>query len=272
MRPKKSFKYIYGPVSSWRLGRSLGVDLLSGKKKVCTFDCIYCQLGKTKGFTTKRKLYAPTQKVIEEIKRLPDIHIDYITFSGCGEPTLAVNLGETIRAIKKIRKEPVAVLTNSTLLYRKDVRKELSPADLVAVKLDADSARSLKLVNRPAKDIGFSDILRGIKQFRKEFRGRLALQVMFVQKNRDIAKNIAKLAKSIQPDEIQICAPTRPSPVKALSRSALLEIKRHFRGMKVVSLYPAPAQQASGVNEARRKRVRPISTGDTMLRRGKVLA
>jgi len=256
----RNFKYIYGPVSSWRLGRSLGIDLLSTKKKVCTFDCVYCQLGKTKGFTTKRKLYVPTEKVIGEIKRLPDVRIDYITFSGRGEPTLARNLGEAIKAIKKLRKEPIAVLTNSTLLYRKDVRKELSLADLVAVKLDADSARSLKLINQPAKGVGFFDILTGIKQFRKEFRGKLALQVMFVQKNRDIAKNIAKLAKSIQPDEIQICAPTRPSAVKALSRRALLEIKRHFRGMKVVSLY-----------EARRKRVRPISAKGTMLRRGKIL-
>ncbi|MBZ9577914.1 radical SAM protein [Patescibacteria group bacterium] len=257
---KNNFKYIYGPVPSWRLGSSLGIDLLSTKKKVCTFDCIYCQLGKTKGFATKRKLYVPTEKVIEEIKRLPDVRIDYITFSGRGEPTLAVNLGETIRAIKKIRKEPVAVLTNSTLLCRKDVRKELSLADLVAVKLDADSARSLKLINRPAKRITFSSILKAIKQFRKEFRGKLALQVMFVQKNKGIAKEIAKLAKSIQPDEIQICTPTRPSPVKPLSRRAILEIKRHFRGMKVISF-----------DEARRKKVRPISAKGTMLRRGKIL-
>ena len=199
--------------------------------------------------------------VIAEIEALPKVKIDYITFSGRGEPTLAKNLGETIRAIKKIRKEPVAVLTNSTLLYRKDVRKELSLADLVAVKLDVDSAKPLKLINRPAKSIRFADILRGIKQFRKEFRGKLALQIMFTEKNKGIAGEIARLAKSIQPDEIQICTPTRPSPVKALSRSALLEIKRHFRGMKVISLY-----------EAKRKKARPISTRDTMLRRGKVLA
>ena len=258
---KKKFKYIYGPVSSWRLGSSLGIDLLSGKEKICTFYCIYCQLGKTKVYTTQRKLYVSTEKVIEEIKMLPDLHIDYITFSGYGESTLAANLGEAIKAIKKLRKEPVAVLTNSTLLYRKDVRKELFLADLVVVKLDVDSARSLKIINRPAKSIGFSDLLRGVRQFRKEFRGKLALQVMFVEKNKGIAGEIARLAKSIQPDEIQICTPTRPSPVKALSRSALLEIKRHFRGMKVISLY-----------EAKRKKVRPISTRDTMLRRGKVLA
>ena len=263
MRPKKSFKYIYGPVSSWRLGSSLGIDLLSGKKKVCTFDCVYCQLGKTKSFTTdttERKLYVPTEKVIEEIERLPDVHIDYITFSGCGESTLAANLGETIRAIKKIRKEPVAVLTNSTLLYRKDVRKELSLADLVAVKLDVDSAKPLKLINRPAKSIRFADILRGIKQFRKEFRGKLALQVMFVQKNKGIAGEIARLAKSIQPDEIQICTPTRPSSFKPLSPKAILQIKKHFCGMKVLSIY-----------DAKRKKVRPISAKATLLRRGKVL-
>ncbi|MBU3933559.1 MAG: hypothetical protein KKH11_02690, partial [Candidatus Omnitrophica bacterium] len=143
---------------------------------------------------------------------------------------------------------------------RKEVRKEISLADLVAVKLDVDCERLLKLINRPAKDIGFPGILRGIKQFRKEFCGKLALQIMFTGKNRGIAGKIAGLAKSIQPDEIQICTPTRPSPVRALSRRALLEIKRHFRGMKVVSL-----------DEARRKRVRPISAKGTMLRRGKIL-
>ena len=104
-RQKGKFKYIYGPVSSWRLGSSLGVDLLSGREKLCSFDCIYCQLGEIKTHTAQRRLYVPTKKVIAEIKTLPNIHVDYIAFSGRGEPTLAVNLGRTIKAIKKLRKE-----------------------------------------------------------------------------------------------------------------------------------------------------------------------
>lgn len=259
MEKKKHFKYIYGPVPSWRLGSSLGIDLLSGKEKACTFNCIYCQLGKTKSLATKRRLYVPTEKVIQEIKALPRVRIDYITFSGRGDPTLAINLGKTIKELKTLRKEPIAVLTNSSLLYRKDVRKELSLADLVAVKLDVDSEKMLKVINQPAKKIKFSHILKSIRQFRKEYRGKLALQIMFMKKNRDIAKNIAKLAGSIQPDEIQINTPRRPCAIKPLSRKAILEIKRHFSGMNAFSLY-----------DAKRKKARPLSAKDTMLRRGKL--
>ena len=256
---KKNFKYIYGPVSSWRLGSSLGIDLLSQEEKVCSFDCVYCQVGKTKTPATKRKLYVPTEKIVAEIKTLPKVHIDYITFSGRGEPTLAINLGQTIQAIKKIRKEPIAVLTNASLVNRGDVREELSLADLVAVKLDADSEGFLKLINQPAKKIKFADILNGIKQFRKEYRGKLALQIMFMEENKDIVKNIAKLAKQIRANEIQINTPKRPSPVKPLSQKAISAIKRHFRGMNVISLY-----------DKKRKKVHPISTKDTMIRRGKL--
>ena len=257
---RKDFKYIYGPVPSWRLGSSLGIDLLSQKEKVCSFDCLYCQLGKTRALTIRRKLYVSTKRVIAEIKALPKVKIDYITFSGRGEPTLAKNLGKTIKAIKIIRKEPIAVLTNASLMNRRDVREELSLADLVAVKLDADSRRLLKLMNQPAKTIEFADILSGIKQFRKEYRGKLALQIMFTRETKGKAKDIAKLARQIQADEIQINTPTRPSKVLPLPRKSILEIKKHFREMNAISLY-----------DAKRKKVQPISTKDTMLRRGKNL-
>ena len=110
---KRDFRYIYGPVSSWRLGISLGIDLLSPKRKICNFDCIYCQLGKTLKPIDKPKIYVKTKDVIEELKKLPRIKIDYITFSGRGEPTLAKNLGQVIKAVKKLNLAPVAVLTNA---------------------------------------------------------------------------------------------------------------------------------------------------------------
>ena len=255
---KRNFRYIYGPVPSWRLGSSLGIDLLSQKEKVCSFDCIYCQIGRTKSYTIKRKLYVPTKEVVSEIKALPRVHIDYITFSGRGEPTLATNLGMTIKAIKRLRKEPIAVLTNSSLLYRQDVRQELALADLVVLKLDAGSQKSLRLINHPAKKIKFSAILKGIKRFRKVYRGKLALQLMFMPQNKDQAKNIAKLARQIQANEIQLNTPLRPSLVRPLSRKAISVIKGYFRGMNVISLY-----------DVKPKLVRPISTKDTMIRRGK---
>ena len=238
----------------------MGIDLLSQGEKVCSFDCLYCQLGKTKALRTKRKLYVPTKKVIQEIKALPGVQIDYITFSGRGDPTLAKNLGEVIKAIKKLRKEPIAVLTNSSLIYKKEVRAELALADLVAFKLDADSEKLLELINRPAKEIKFNNILKGIRQFRKTYRGKLALQIMLMQENKETVKNIAKLAKTIQADEIQLCAPVRPAQVLPLSRRTISALKRHFRGMKAISLY-----------DVKRKKIRPINTKDTNLRRSNAL-
>jgi len=154
----KNLKYIYGPVASWRLGRSLGIDPLSGKERLCTFDCTYCQLGvrvaspqgKSGFFTTERKNYVSAKDVIQELKSQAEVKVDYITFSGRGEPTLALNLGELIKAVKRARKEPVAVLTNSSLLDREAVRNDLAKADLVAVKLDAWNEESFNRINKPA--------------------------------------------------------------------------------------------------------------------------
>ena len=236
--PKKNFKYIYGPVSSWRLGRSLGIDPVSGKNKICSFDCIYCQAGKTKVLTDKRKVFVPTRKIIEELRNLPaGRRIDYITFSGSGEPTLAKNLGQIIKAIKKIRREKIAVLTNSSLIYRKDVQRDLSLADFVMAKLDVHSQDLFVKINQPVKRIKLDKIIKGIKQFKKNFRGRLALQVMFVKENKEFAKEITRIAKGINPDEIQINTPLRPCRVRPLPREELNMIKKHFKGATYVSAY-----------------------------------
>lgn len=258
---KKNFKYIYGPVSSWRLGVSLGVDLVSQQEKICTFNCTYCQLGNAGVLTTKRRLFVPTAKVVREIIMLPKVNIDYITFSGRGEPTLAVNLGATIKALKRLRKEPIAVLTNASLLSRKDVRKQLLGADLVALKLDADSERLLKLVNRPQSKVKLSNILKGAKQFRKEYHGKLALQIMFTQENKAVAQNIAKLAKGIHADEIQINTPTRTCSVKPLTRKTILQIKRYFRGMRVITVYDSRKKKKS--------KAQALSIKGVMFRRAK---
>lgn len=238
----EKFRYIYGPVFSWRLGNSLGIDLLSGRKKICSFDCLYCQLGREKPVAMKRKQFVSTDKVIKEIKLLPDVSLDYITFSGRGEPTLAVNLGKTITAIKKIRKEPVCVLTNSTLLYLKSVREDLSLADFVVAKLDADTDLILNAVNHPVKTVHFNKIIDNIKRFKMQYHGKFALQVMFMRENKSSAETISLLAADIAPDEVQICTPVRTCSVKALSRGEIIEIKKKFHGMKVVSFYDVKKQ------------------------------
>ena len=100
IKPDEKFKYIYGPVASWRLGRSLGVDAISQKEKQCSFDCVYCQIGRAKPIARRRKIFVPTEDILDELKRLPRVPLDYITFSGMGEPTLAKNIGELIIKIK----------------------------------------------------------------------------------------------------------------------------------------------------------------------------
>ncbi|MBN1621502.1 MAG: radical SAM protein [Endomicrobiales bacterium] len=255
----KDFNYIYGPVPSWRLGSSLGIDPLSNEDKICSFDCIYCQIGKTVVFTLERKIYVWTEEIIKEIKSLPSVPIDYITFSGRGEPTLAKNLWYMIKAVKSLDIAKTAVITNSSLLHKEEVRKDLLAADFVVAKLDADSQETLSQINKPVKEITFDLILDGLKKFRAEYTGKLALQIMFIKENKDKAENIAKIAREMNPDEVQINTPLRPCKVKPLPREEVEEISGYFKGMNVISVY-----------EAKKKEVKPISAEKTLIRRGKV--
>jgi len=264
---KKDFKYIYGPVYSWRLGRSLGIDPISEKDKICTFDCVYCQIGRTYKYGYKREKYLSVNEVIDEIKSLPDFSakngdsstIDYITFSGSGEPTLADNMGQMIKAIRATRSEKIAVITNSSLIYREDVINDLLLTDFVIAKLDACSQESLKTVNRPVDKINFNVIMESLKYFRNIYKGKYALQVMFINENKNIAKEISAIAKEIKPDEVQINTPLRPCRSKPLPKGKIEEIKECFRGMNCISVY-----------DIEKKKVEPISTADTLKRRGKI--
>ncbi|MFH1683917.1 MAG: radical SAM protein [Candidatus Margulisiibacteriota bacterium] len=249
-------KYIYGPVPSWRLGRSLGVDLISGEK-ICTFDCNYCQLGKTVRHIIKRGMFVSTSSIIKELESLPPLEIDYITLSGTGEPTLAANLGEVISEIKKRFKQPVAVLTNSSLMHEREVRKELALADLIVAKLDAPNEELFRAINRPTNGITLSLIISGIKRFHEEYPGKLALQIMFVPQNKDYAADLAKLAKQINPVEVQINTPLRPCPVEPLPREELAGIKELFKPLKVYSVYDVERPETKPMDEKETKKRRP---------------
>ncbi|MFA5356306.1 MAG: radical SAM protein [Candidatus Omnitrophota bacterium] len=241
----------------------MGIDLLSQDEKVCNFDCVYCQIGPTKNYTSERKIYIPVGDVIEELKKLPDTRIDYFTFSGRGEPALAANLGEAIKAVKLLRKGPVAVLTNSSLMAQDEVRKELILADFVVAKLDACSAESLQGINRSAEGVEFADILDGIKKFRNDYVGRMALQIMFIEDNKNEVNKLIYLANYIKPDEVQINTPLRRCDIDPLSKETILKIKANFasslKTVDVVSVYDDKALQD----------IVPISDGDTLKRRGK---
>jgi len=204
-------EYIFGPVPSRRLGRSLGVDLVPFK--TCSYDCIYCQLGRTTRKTTKRKEWVPIDIVTKQLKEKLDSKPDYITLSGSGEPTLYSRLEELISRIKDITDIPVAVLTNGSLLWLPEVRDALKSADMVVPSLDAGSSQMFQYVNRPHSDITFSKMLQGLVEFRKDYNGQYWLEVFLLAGVTTTEMEINRLKTciaAIQPDLVQINTVTRP--------------------------------------------------------------
>lgn len=242
------FQYVFGPVRSWRLGRSLGIDPLSSKDKICNMDCIYCQLGKTAQLTNERKIYVPTQDVLEEIGRIPLHFADHITFAGRGEPTLAKNLGEMIRGIKATRHEKIAVLTNSSLMNLKEVRDDLMAADFVLAKLDAGNQSYFETVDQ-GQELDLEEIIHGIMDFRSSFKGKLALQIMLVDQNIENIQEIAEISRRLGANEIQLDTPLRPGAVKPLERQRIQWAKKFFEDMPVVSVFDSPLQEYTPMDE-----------------------
>jgi wyosine [tRNA(Phe)-imidazoG37] synthetase (radical SAM superfamily) len=245
---EQEWKCVYGPVSSWRLGRSLGIDLISSDK-TCSFDCSYCQIGDTVKLSVQRKIFIPTNRVESELNQLPDLSIDYITFSGTGEPTLALNLGEVISLVKSKFVFPTAVLTNSSLMHQQKVRQELGLADVVMAKLDSHNEDIYRKINCPHPEITFGQIIQGIKQFAIEHPGKLVLQIMLVKENIGYAEKIAELAKEISPAEVAINTPLRPSHSEPLSKEAIEKAKKYFNPIKTVSVFDANPPKVKPIND-----------------------
>jgi len=236
MKTKEVTSYIYGPVPSWRLGRSLGVDIIPFK--ICSFNCIYCETGRTTNLTLERKEYVSKTSVIEELKAfLPRRkNIDYITFSGSGEPTLNSRIGEMINEVKKLTDIPVAVVTNSSLLNREEVRRELQGADVVLPSLDVVSQSLFESLNRPHPSLKIEEIINGLIEFRKEFENKIWLEVLLVKGINDAPEEIRKLAEVIErigPDKVQLNTVVRPpaeEEVFALNQKELRSIQRQLPG------------------------------------------
>jgi wyosine [tRNA(Phe)-imidazoG37] synthetase (radical SAM superfamily) len=214
-------RYLYGPVPSRRLGISLGVDIVP--HKVCTLDCVYCQLGRTTEKAIERKDYVPIEAVLVELQdRLKEgLKADFITISGSGEPTLHRRLGELIDGIKKLTRIPVAVITNGTLFYRRDVRADCARADVVVPSLDAGDEAAFGKINRPHRDISIEKLVAGLCAFRKEFAGRIWLEVFLVEGlNTDIAEinKIKGLIERIGPDKVHLNTAVRPTAEPGIRR------------------------------------------------------
>lgn len=207
-------KYIFGPVPSRRLGQSLGVDPIPSK--TCNYQCIYCQLGKTTNFTNERKNYYPKTEIIDEIKQVVaenQINFDYLTFVGSGEPTLYKDLGELIESAKIFTAKPLCVITNGSLLYKREVRSDLCNADVVLPTLDAGDEKAFRLINRPHPEIEFNKFIEGFIKFRKIFKGKFWVEIMLVRNVNDSEQALYKIKEKldlIQPDRIDINVPIRP--------------------------------------------------------------
>lgn len=205
--------YIYGPVPSRRLGFSLGVDIVP--YKTCTLDCIYCQLGRTTHKRIKRKSFASSEDIIGEMRSSVSAgyEIDFITFSGSGEPTLDLDIGRLIHEIKQITSIPVAVLTNGTLLFREDVQKDLMEADVVVPSLDAASQEMFQRINRPHHFLHIQSIITGIKKFRQYYTGQIWLEIMLIKgfnNDRQELSGIKKAVSEIRPDKVYLNTVVRP--------------------------------------------------------------
>lgn len=252
-------KYVFGPIPSRRLGRSLGVDLVPFK--TCSYDCIYCQLGRTTCKTIDRQKWVRWDPVLEELKRSLDNPPDYITLSGSGEPTLHADLGTLISRIKTITSIPVAVLTNGSLLWRSDVRQDLLQADLVIPSLDAGDADRFHYVNRPHARLSCEAMIEGLIAFREEFKGQYWLEVFLVGGHTPVvhaAEKIAECARKIGPDRIQLNTVARPpaeSFAEPVPSEQLSQLAKLFEPQaEVIVDYPHSSPHGS-----------PHSTGDDII-------
>ncbi|MBO8144347.1 MAG: radical SAM protein [Thermodesulfobacterium sp.] len=204
---------LFGPVKSRRLGKSLGIEMVP--KKVCTMNCIYCEVGKTTDLTLERKEYYPwdlIEKSILQAKELEDT-FDVFTFTGSGEPSLNIHFEKAIALAKKIIKKPVAVLTNATLLHISSVRKALAEVDIVLPSLDAGTPETFKKINKPLPQIEFKSVVENLKKLREEMKGEMWLEVLFVKRLNDSEEELKALKSVIdyiKPHKVQLNTVVRP--------------------------------------------------------------
>ncbi|MEW6377885.1 MAG: radical SAM protein [Thermodesulfobacteriota bacterium] len=270
----KAFHHLYGPVPSRRLGRSLGVDLVP--HKICTYDCIYCQIGKTTQKILVRKEYVPVKEVFDEIERFlreETSSVDHLSLSGSGEPTLHCEIRSIIEGIKKMSSIPVAVISNGSLLCEKEVREDLLQADVVLPSLDAVSQEVFMRINQPHQGFSIEKVIEGMVEFRKVYKGQIWLEILFCKGVNDTSWELQKMKeaiKRIQPDRIHLNTVARPPSEEwaiSLNHEEMEEIKV-FLGERasIISEFdrhpPAVSKRNMKEKILRILRRRPLSLSD----------
>lgn len=211
---------VFGPVPSRRLGRSMGINNIP--PKICSYSCIYCQLGRSIQVTVDRKeFFSPSEildEVKEKVKKIKDLgqRVDYLTFVSDGEPTLDINLGSEIELVKETGIK-TAVISNASLIWREDVQRDLLKADLVSLKIDAVDEDVWKKIDRPYGTLKLDKILKGILEFSRKYRGELITETMLVRGVNDSSEHldeVAEFLKGVEADISYISIPTRPPAEK----------------------------------------------------------
>lgn len=244
------YKFLFGPVPSRRLGMSLGVDLVP--RKVCSLDCVYCEVGKTTKLTTERKEYIPLEKIKQELLHYfahqPDP--DYITFSGSGEPMLNKYIGKILHFIKEQKPQiPLALLTNGTLLSTKELRAEVMDIDLLLPSLDAATEEVFTKINRPAAELDFNAYIDGLIAMRKEFKGKIWLEVFILPGYNTDSNELDKLKEiimKVDPDQVQLNSLDRPGTLAELrgaTRNELQQIVDYWQLDNVHIISAAPERK-----------------------------
>ncbi len=224
------YQYLFGPVPSRRLGMSLGVDLVP--HKTCSLNCIYCECGRTTELTIERKEYVSYEAVINELEHyfVNNPAPDYVTFSGSGEPTLNSRIGDVLQFIKLKNPDiPVAVLTNGTLFYQKQVRTELLSSNLILPSLDAASDLSFRKINRPFHKLNIQECIQGLQDFRNEYKGEIWLEVLIIPGYNDSKADLKLLKEAfekIRPDSIQLNTLDRPGTISDIRAACKVELQQ----------------------------------------------
>ena len=254
-----SYKHIFGPVASRRLGRSLGIDLLPFK--TCTLDCVYCECGRTTELTKQRRDFFPPEEVLSELKDWKEAgnEADIVTLAGSGEPLLALSLEKIIKGIKEITGLPCCLITNGTLFMDPSARRAAMNADIVMPNLDAADEATFKKINRPVEDLSFAEYLEGLQLFCQEYRGKgkIYLEIFLVpgiNDNEDQIKALSLLSRSLHVDSVQLNTAVRPpadKDVMPIPREEMEKWARYFipKAEVIASYHSAPLKETKNVNE-----------------------